>query len=132
MLNVAWATYQSVTTTYLQSHLDEHAFRHHNRHAEGRGVFNAFLNRIEKSAEEGAVGNCPSKTSLYGAAILCRSSPLRGRVRVSEVMVGMKRPHGKLGPQPATVEELPLPPARKPKDMPSADELIKSDKKKVS
>lgn len=48
-------------------------------------------------------------------------------VRVAEVLIEMKRPHGKIGPQPATVEELPLPPMRKPKDLPTVEELIESD-----
>lgn len=50
-------------------------------------------------------------------------------VKVAEVMLLVKRPHGKLGPQPGTVEELPLPPMRKPKDLPTAEELIDSDKR---
>ncbi|MPZ68797.1 MAG: hypothetical protein GEU71_04635 [Actinobacteria bacterium] len=53
-------------------------------------------------------------------------------VKVAEVLVGIRRPHGKQAyPQPATVEELPLPDLRKPKDLPSAEELIQSDKEAV-
>lgn len=52
-------------------------------------------------------------------------------VKVAEVLLMVKRPHGKLGPQPASVEELPLPPMRKPKDLPSAEELIASDTRAV-
>lgn len=48
-------------------------------------------------------------------------------VKVAEVMLLVKRPHGKLGPQPGTVEELPLPPMRKRNDLPTAEELIESD-----
>jgi len=50
-------------------------------------------------------------------------------ITVAEVLLSVKRPGSakKLGPQPATVAELPLPPIRKPKDLPSAKELIESD-----
>lgn len=48
-------------------------------------------------------------------------------VKVSEILLMTKRPHGKFGPQPATIEELPLPEPRSRKDMPSADELVQSD-----
>lgn len=50
-------------------------------------------------------------------------------VKVTEVLLQVKRPSGKLGPQPGTVEELPLPPMRKPKDMPTAEELVESDRR---
>lgn len=39
--------YHSVSTKHLQSYLDEYAFRYNNRDANGRGMFDAFLNRIE-------------------------------------------------------------------------------------
>ncbi len=39
--------YHSVSTKHLQSYLDEYAFRYNNRKATGRGMFDAFLNRIE-------------------------------------------------------------------------------------
>jgi transposase len=41
-------TYHSVSTTHLQSYLDEYAFRYNNREAPG-GMFNAFLGRIGKA-----------------------------------------------------------------------------------
>ncbi len=52
-----WATtkrgiggvYHSVSTDYLQSYLDEYAFRYNHRDAPG-GMFDAFLNRIEKAS----------------------------------------------------------------------------------
>src|SRR5207244_217247 len=40
--------YHSVSTTYLQSYLDEYSFRYNHREDRG-GMFNAFLNRIEKT-----------------------------------------------------------------------------------
>jgi hypothetical protein len=51
-----WATvkgglrgvYHGVSTEHLQSYLDEYAFRYNNREAIGRGMFDAFLGRIEK------------------------------------------------------------------------------------
>ncbi|MBA2311363.1 MAG: site-specific DNA-methyltransferase [Actinobacteria bacterium] len=52
-------------------------------------------------------------------------------VKVAEVLLLVKRPHGKLGPQPGDVEEMPIPLPRQRKDMPSAEELIESDKEAV-
>lgn len=52
-------------------------------------------------------------------------------VKVAEVLLLRKRPHGKLGPQPADISELPLPAARTPKDLPSAEELVASDQQAV-
>ncbi len=43
-------TYHSVSTDYLQSYLDEYAFRYNHRDAPG-GMFNAFLSRIVKAVE---------------------------------------------------------------------------------
>jgi transposase-like protein len=47
-------TYHSVSTKHLQSYLDEYAFRYNNRDAIGRGMFDAFLSRIEKASPEPA------------------------------------------------------------------------------
>ena len=41
--------YHGVSTQHLQSYLDEYAFRYNNRDASGRGMFDAFLSRIQKS-----------------------------------------------------------------------------------
>lgn len=51
-------------------------------------------------------------------------------LRVTEVMLQARRlgdPTKQRWPQPATVEELPLPPPRKKKDLPTAEELVQSD-----
>lgn len=48
-------------------------------------------------------------------------------IKVAQLLIEMKRPHGKFGPQPASVDELPLPRMRKSGDMPTADELVESD-----
>lgn len=49
-------------------------------------------------------------------------------VKVAEVLIAMRRPHGsKSLPVPATVEELPLPAKRKKRDLPTPEELIESD-----
>jgi hypothetical protein len=50
-------------------------------------------------------------------------------MKVAEVLIATKRAGGSAKlPLPATVDEMPLPPMRKPKDMPSAEELIRSDR----
>ena len=43
--------YHSVSTKHLQSYLDEYAFRYNNRDCQGRGMFNAFLDRVIVEAE---------------------------------------------------------------------------------
>lgn len=48
-------------------------------------------------------------------------------IKVAQLLLEIKRPQGRLGPQPASVEELPFPERRKKKDMPSAEELVESD-----
>jgi len=42
--------YHGVSTKHLQSYLDEYVFRYNNRAATGRGMFDAFLARIEKAS----------------------------------------------------------------------------------
>ena len=39
-------TYHGVSTTHLQSYLDEYVFRYNNREATGLGMVGAFLDRI--------------------------------------------------------------------------------------
>jgi transposase len=47
--------YHSVSTRHLQSYLDEYVFRYNNRAITGRrGMFDAFLSRIEKASPEAA------------------------------------------------------------------------------
>jgi transposase len=38
----------------LQSYLDEYAFRYNHREAGGRGMFDAFLSRVQKTMPEAA------------------------------------------------------------------------------
>ncbi|MDP8956922.1 MAG: IS1595 family transposase, partial [Actinomycetota bacterium] len=45
--------YHGVSTKHLQSYLDEYVFRYNNRE-DPRGMFSAFLNRIEKASPETA------------------------------------------------------------------------------
>jgi transposase len=42
--------YHGVSTQHLQSYLDEYTFRYNNRDADGRGMFTAFVDRIEKAS----------------------------------------------------------------------------------
>ncbi len=49
-------------------------------------------------------------------------------LKVAAVMLQVRRPGGKnWGPQPGSVTEMPLPPKRKKKDLPTAAELVASD-----
>jgi hypothetical protein len=52
-------------------------------------------------------------------------------IRAVEVLLLVKRPgvSQNFGPQPASIEEVPLLQARKPSDLPSAEELIASDRR---
>ena len=44
--------HHNVSAKYLQSYLDEYTFRYNNRGATGRGMFDAFLSRVEKVHED--------------------------------------------------------------------------------
>jgi transposase len=46
--------YHSVSTQHLQSYLDEYAFRYNHRDVGGRGMFDAFLSRVQKTIPEAA------------------------------------------------------------------------------
>lgn len=43
--------YHSVSEKYLQTYLDEYAFRYNHRDVEGRGMFTAFMERVIQDAE---------------------------------------------------------------------------------
>lgn len=45
------SVYRGVSSKHLQSYLDEYVFRYNNRTNE-RGMFNAFLDRIEKASTD--------------------------------------------------------------------------------
>lgn len=53
--------YHSVSTKYLQTYLDEYAFRYNNRDRQGRGMFNAFLDRVIEAAEPRLPSEKPSE-----------------------------------------------------------------------
>lgn len=44
--------YHSVSAKHLQDYVDEYVFRYNNREATGRGMFDAFLSRIERTSPE--------------------------------------------------------------------------------
>ncbi len=48
-------------------------------------------------------------------------------VKAEQILLLVRRPHGKLGPIPGSVEELPFPEVRRRKDMPSVREILKSE-----
>jgi hypothetical protein len=50
-------------------------------------------------------------------------------IKVAQLLLEIKRPQGKFGPQPGSVEELPFPSKRKKKDLPTPEELIESDQR---
>lgn len=95
----------------------------------GRNVVDNFETAIRRAGH--SIGYVIAFSFTRGAveeAVRAKKDGLDIRlVKVAEIMLLVKRPHGKLGPQPGTVEELPLPPPRKPKDLPTAEELIESD-----
>lgn len=52
-------------------------------------------------------------------------------VKASELLILLRRPGDRridVGPQPANVRELPMPESRKPEDLPTAEELIESER----
>ena len=53
--------YHSVSEKYLQTYLDEYAFRYNNRDREGRGMFSAFMDQVEASAEPRRTPSEPSE-----------------------------------------------------------------------
>jgi transposase-like protein len=53
--------YHSVSTKYLQDYLDEYAFRYNHRDVEGRGMFDAFMERVEREASPRTVSETPSE-----------------------------------------------------------------------
>lgn len=53
--------YHSVSAKHLQAYLDEFAFRYNHRDHEGRGMFNAFLERMIQDAEARRTSETPSE-----------------------------------------------------------------------
>jgi len=50
-------------------------------------------------------------------------------ITAAEVLLMRKRPHGNYGPQPSGLEDAPIVPMRKKSDLPTAEELIESDRR---
>jgi transposase len=53
--------YHAVSAKHLQSYLDEYVFRYNNRDHTGRGMFNAFLDRVIREAEPRLTSEKPSE-----------------------------------------------------------------------
>jgi hypothetical protein len=54
---IGGGVYHSVSTKHLQSYVDDYVLRYNNRDAEGRGMFTAFLDRVEATASARPVGD---------------------------------------------------------------------------
>jgi DNA modification methylase len=96
----------------------------------GRNVVDNFETAMRRAERDTGyiVAFSFTKGAAEAAARAERREGLNIRLlRVSEVLMLARRPSEKFGPQPADIVDLPLPPKRKPKDMPSAEELVESD-----
>jgi DNA modification methylase len=97
----------------------------------GRNVVDNFETAIRRSGDStGYVIGFSFTRGASEEAARARSEGLNIRlIKVAEVLLSVKRPGSskKLGPQPASVVELPLPPVRKPNELPTAGELVASD-----
>lgn len=97
----------------------------------GRNVIDNFESAIRRAGND--TGYVVAFSFTRGAveeAARVRSDGLNIRlIKVAEVLLSVKRPGGlsKLGPQPASVAEIPFPIVRNPKDLPTVKELIESD-----
>lgn len=98
----------------------------------GRNVVDNFETALRRSGHD--TGYIIAFSFTRGASeevARARADGLSIRLlKVAEVLLSMKRPGSSknLGPQPATVAELPLPPVRNAKEMPTASELVESDR----
>lgn len=101
----------------------------------GRPVIDAFQTAIRRHGSDTGyvVAFSFSKGAVEEAARSKREGIAINLVRVSELLLLLKRPgdrRSSVGPQPENVEQLPLGPTRKPKDLPTAEELIESERSK--
>jgi hypothetical protein len=97
----------------------------------GRNVVDNFETAIRRAGKD--VGYIEAFGFTKGAVEEVARAKAEGLnirlIKVAEVLLSVRRPGGlrELGPQPASVAELPFPAVRKAKDLPTAEELIASD-----
>jgi DNA modification methylase len=97
----------------------------------GRNVVDNFETAIRRAGSDtGYIVAFSFTRGAFEEVARARSEGLTIRlVKIAEVLLGVRRPDQRrpnLGPQPEDVTELPLPPMRKPEDLPTAEELIES------
>lgn len=97
----------------------------------GRNVVDNFETAVRRAGSDtGYIIGFSFTRGAHEEAARVRAEGLNIRlVKVAEVLLAVKRPgtSKRLGPQPASISELPLPPVRKPEDLPTAEELMASD-----
>lgn len=99
----------------------------------GRPVMDAFQTALRRHGSDTGyvVAFSFSRGAVEEAARAKKDGLNINLVRVSELLVSLKRPGDRrvdIGPQPENVKELPIGPTRKPKDLPTAEELIESER----
>jgi DNA modification methylase len=99
----------------------------------GRNVIDNFETAMRRNgADTGYVMAFSFTKGAVEEVARAKADGLRIRlIKVSEVLIRMNRPGSgleQLGPQPEG-DVLPMPPMRKPSELPSAEELIESDRK---
>lgn len=99
----------------------------------GRPVIDAFQTALRRhGSDTGYVVGFSFSRGAVEEVARARSEGLAiNLIRVSELLLLLKRPGDRrvdIGPQPQNVQELPLGPTRKPNDLPTAEELIESER----
>jgi len=103
----------------------------------GRPVLDGFQTAIRRyGSDTGYIVGFSFTRGAHEEVARAKQDGLNIRlIRASQILIGMKRPgdpNVDLGPQPTSVQQLVLPPVRKPEDLPSVDELIESERARRS
>jgi len=99
----------------------------------GRPTLDAFQTAMRRNGNDTGyiVAFSFTKGAVEEVARVKREGQTIKLVKVAELLLLAKRPGSRvradLGPQPDNVRDLPLPPMRKPEDLPTAEELIASE-----
>jgi len=98
----------------------------------GRNIIDNFETAIRRAGNDTGyvIAFSFTKGAVDEAARVRQEGLTIHLVKAAEALMLQRRPFGAVatpGPQPNNVEDLPLPPMRKPEDLPSVGELIASD-----